>query len=576
MAGGRSPPDWQLPFRPASSLNNLTVMHRTTGPEQDTTPAEQVFPTSSDMGRLCREHDWASTPLGPVEQWPQSLKTVAGLVVRQGIAQSICWGPELLQIYNDGYRVILGDKHPAALGRPVLWTWAEIERDIRPLFERVMGGETVYFENLRLEVVRFGELQETFFTFSYSPVIGEDGTVAGVLVNCFETTDQVHAQAVQRERDRLLAELEVERARLAYVFDRAPAFLAVLHGPEHVFALANEAYGELVGHRDLIGRPAREALPEVVDQGFITLLDRVLETGEPFVGREVSVMLARSPGASEERFVDFIYIPMVEANGSRSGVIAHGTDVTEHVLARREAESARKEAELANRAKGDFLAAMSHELRTPLNAIAGYVELIQLGIQGAVTDAQRTSLARVRANQQHLLRLINDVLAFAKVEAGQLELDLTPFDAAELLDTILPLVAPQAAAKRIDFAVDDCPPGLMAIGDLERVRQILLNLVGNAIKFTPPGGAVRLSCRVEGDCVALSVRDNGPGIPDDQQRSIFDPFVQVERRLSNPREGVGLGLAISADLARAMNGTITVESTLGEGSTFTLELPRAS
>jgi signal transduction histidine kinase len=167
------------------------------------------------------------------------------------------------------------------------------------------------------------------------------------------------------------------------------------------------------------------------------------------------------------------------------------------------------------------------------------------------------------------------VLAFAKVEAGQLELDLTAFDAAELLDTILPLIAPQAAAKRIDFAVDECPPGLMAVGDLERVRQILLNLVGNAIKFTPPGGAVTLSCSQTGACVGFSVRDNGPGIAEDQQRAIFDPFIQVERRLSNPREGVGLGLAISADLARAMDGSITVESRFGEGSTFTLELPRS-
>ena len=540
----------------------------------EATPAEQVFPASTDMGKLCREHDWAATPLGPVDEWTESLKTAAGMVVRQGIAQALCWGPELLQIYNDAYRAILGDKHPAALGRPVLWTWSEIEGDIKPLFERVLAGETVFFEDLRLEVVRFGAVQEAFFTFSYSPVV-EGGRVGGVLVNCLETTEQVHAQSLQRERDRLLAELEVERARLEYVFDRAPAFLAVLHGPDHVFSLANEAYEELVGHRNLIGRPAREALPEVVEQGFITLLDRVLETGEPFIGREVAVTLARSPGATEERFVDFVYIPLVEADGSRSGVIAHGTDVTDHVLARREAEVARGEAELANRAKSDFLAAMSHELRTPLNAIGGYVELMQLGIHGPVSDAQLAALARVRTNQQHLLRLINDVLAFAKVEAGQLELDLAPFDSADLLDTILPLIAPQAAARRIDFSVDECQHGLEAVGDLERVRQVLLNLVGNAIKFTPPGGTVTLSCRAAGDCVAFAVRDNGPGIAEEQQRSIFDPFVQVERRLSNPREGVGLGLAISADLAHAMHGTLTVQSARGEGSTFTLELPRA-
>jgi signal transduction histidine kinase len=539
------------------------------------TTAAQVFPATSDLGRLCRENDWSATPLGPVEEWPESLRTAAGMVVRQGIAQALCWGPDLLQIYNDAYRVILGDKHPAALGRPVLWTWAEIERDIKPLFDRVLGGETVYHEDLRLEVVRFGTVQEAFFTFSYSPVVVDGGRVGGVLVNCFETTEQVHAKSLQRERDRLLAELEVERARLEYVFDRAPAFLAVLHGPEHTFALANAAYEELVGNRDVLGKPAREALPEVVEQGFITLLDRVLETGEPFVGREVPVILARSPGMAEERFVDFVYIPMVEADGSRSGVIAHGTDVTAHVQARREAELARREAELANRAKSDFLAAMSHELRTPLNAIGGYVELLQMGIHGPVSDAQLAALSRVRTNQQHLLRLINDVLAFAKVEAGQLDLDIQPFSAAELLHTILPLVAPQAAAKRIALAVEDCTPELDVMGDVERVRQILLNLVGNAVKFTPPDGMVALSCRGVGDRAAFSVRDTGPGIPPEQQRSIFDPFVQVERRFSNPHEGVGLGLAISSDLAAAMDGTLEVESVPGEGSTFTLELPQA-
>jgi PAS domain S-box-containing protein len=546
-----------------------------TAPPPAATSAEELFPATSEMGKLCRAMDWAATPLGPVEQWPQSLKTAAAMVVRQGIAQALCWGPDLLQIYNDGYREILGDKHPAALGKPVLWTWSEIERDIRPLFERVMSGETVYFEDFRLEVVRFGAVQEAFFTFSYSPVIVEEGVVGGALVNCFETTEQVRAQSLQRERDRLLAELQVERARLAHVFEGAPAFMAVMHGPDHVITLVNAAYDQLVGHREVIGRPLREALPEVAEQGFVELLDHVLETGEPYVGLEARVTLARTPdGPAEERFVDFVYSALTDADGRRTGVIVHGADVTAHVLARREAEAARHDAELANRAKSDFLAAMSHELRTPLNAIGGYVELMELGIHGPVTDAQHASLKRVRANQQHLLRLINDVLAFAKVEAGQLELNLESFDGAAMLETILPLIAPQAAAKRIALSVEPCRQHLHAIGDVERVRQVLLNLVGNAIKFTPPDGAVVLSCNAGADdSVAFSVNDNGPGIAEDQQVLIFDPFVQVERRLSNPHEGVGLGLAISADLAEAMDGRLTVESTPGEGSTFTLELP---
>jgi signal transduction histidine kinase len=572
-------------------------MHRTDRAALARPEAEVVFPADSEMGRLCREKDWAATPLGPVEAWPRSLKTAAGMAVRQGIAQNLCWGPELLQIYNDAYRIIMGDKHPAGLGRPVLWSWAEIRGDVGPLFERVWGGETVYFEDRLLRVERHGAMEDAYFTFSYSPVVVESGEVGAVLINCYETTQQVRARALQGERDRLFDELRVERARLEYVFKQAPAFLAVVRGPEHVFELANDAYFQLVGHRALLGRPVREALPEVVQQGFVELLDRVLGTGEPFLGRESPIRLARTPGAEpEERFVDFSYLPVLEADGTRSGIIAHGTDVTDQVLARREverlfresereraaaeaaraeAEAARADAETANRAKADFLASMSHELRTPLNAIGGYVELVEMGIHGPVTEAQRVALGRVRASQQHLLTLINDVLAFAKVEAGQIDLELRPHAACALLAGVEPLVAPLAGAKGIALSVDECDPSLRLLGDEERVRQVLLNLVGNAIKFTPPGGWVRMTCARAGRWGDIFVRDNGPGIAPEKQQTIFDPFIQVDRRLSNPRDGVGLGLAISRDLARAMGGELTVASDPGEGSAFRLRLPLA-
>ena len=550
--------------------------------------ADVIFPAGGEMGPLCRATDWAATPLGPVDAWPRSLKTAAAMVVRQGIAQNLCWGPELTQVYNDAYRVIMGEKHPAGLGRPVLWSWAEIGEEIEPLFQRVMKGETVYFEDRHLRVRRHGALEDAYFTFSYSPVLVESGEVGAVLINCYETTEQVRAQALQAERDRLLQELRVERARLEFVFKQAPAFLAVLRGPRHVFELANDAYYRLVGHRALIGKPVSEALPEVVSQGFVELLDHVLRTGEPYVGRETAIQLSRTPGSTpEERFVDFSYLPLLEVDGTRSGIIAHGTDVTDQVLARREverllqesdreraeAEAARAEAETANRAKADFLASMSHELRTPLNAIGGYVDLVDLGIHGPVSDAQHAALARVRASQQHLLTLINDVLAFAKVEAGQIHFHLRPVAASELLAGVEPLVAPLAEARGIALSVDECDPSCRVLGDEERVRQILLNLVGNAVKFTPPGGWVVLSCVPGARWVEIQVRDNGPGIDPRKQQTVFDPFVQIDRRLSNPREGVGLGLAISRDLAHAMGGELTVASTPGEGSTFTLRLP---
>jgi signal transduction histidine kinase len=532
------------------------------------------------MGRLCRAMDWSATPLGPIDRWPQGLRTTAGMVVEQGIAMNLCWGPELIQIYNDAYRDIMADKHPDGLGRSVLWSWAEIREEIGPLFERVFQGETVYFEDLLLRIERHGSIVDAYFTFSYSPVRVASGAVGGALINCYETTQQVQARALQAERDRLLEELKVERARLEYVFQRAPSFLALVRGPKHLFELANEAYYQLVGHRELQGRPVREALPEVVGQGFVELLDGVLGTGEPFIGRELPVQLARTRGTlSEERFVDFVYLPYTEPDGTRSGVIAHGYDVTEQVLARREverllkeSESARAEAEAANQGKSDFLAAMSHELRTPLNAIGGYVELLEMGIHGPVTGPQRASLDRIATNQKHLLTLINDILSYAKLEAGQVEFDLHPLAATGVLASIEPLVAPMAEGKGIAYTVLECDPSIHFEGDGERVRQILLNLVGNAIKFTPAGGWVVLSCTRDADAVHIDVRDSGPGIPPEKQESIFDPFMQVDRRLNHPQEGVGLGLAISRDLARAMGGELSVRSVPGEGSTFTLRL----
>ena len=239
------------------------------------------------------------------------------------------------------------------------------------------------------------------------------------------------------------------------------------------------------------------------------------------------------------------------------------------------AEAARAEAEAANRTKADFLASMSHELRTPLNAVSGYVDLLELGIHGPVTEAQRDALSRIRTNQRHLLTLINDILAYAKLEAGRVEFDLRPLDVCEVLSSVEPLVAPLAEGKGVAYSIEACDPALRVVADEERMRQVLLNLVTNGIKFTPAGGWVRLDCDADGEWVYVRVRDNGPGISPDKQQAIFDPFTQVAGRYHRPQEGVGLGLAISRDLARAMGGELGVESEEGQGSTFTIRLARA-
>ncbi len=242
--------------------------------------------------------------------------------------------------------------------------------------------------------------------------------------------------------------------------------------------------------------------------------------------------------------------------------------------ARQRAEAARERADEANMAKSQFLAAMSHELRTPLNAIGGYTELIALELSGPVTARQREQLGRVKRSQEHLLGIINDILNFARVEAGQLNYAQEDVVMHEAVDTVVQMITPQARDKEIRLDYEECPSDIVAVADRAKVEQVVLNLLSNAVKFTPVGGRITVTCeRTDARAVTMVVRDTGCGIPRDQLDAIFEPFIQVGRSLSATHEGTGLGLAISRDLARAMRGDIGVESTIDVGSEFRLTLP---
>jgi PAS domain S-box-containing protein len=761
--------------------------------------AAPLFAGSGPMRARCRTFDWSATPLGPVERWSRSLRTAAHSVLASAFPGILLWGPELTQLYNDGYAPVLGAKHPWGLGRPTREVWPEAWSFNEPIYARVRAGETVSLQEQLYRLARGGPaapLEDVYLTISYSPVLDDDDTIGGVLVTLLDVTEARRAQAAledanaqmeeqqaeleitnlqlqenaselearTEELERANAELRTVEERLQQVFAQAPAFLAVLRGDDHRFEFVNDAYYQLVGHREVIGRRVAEALPEVVEQGFVTILDRVLATGEPFVGRELPIMLERAPGATpEQRWVDFVYQPLLAADGARTGIVAHGSDVsvqvqarqvvehlleeseharaalqganarleqqqaeletvneqlvenaaaleertvaldhavaavraseqrlrdvfeqapvavavlegpdhvytvaspryretpgrgrqligrsireafpeiadqgyvqtmddvyrtgvpyaanerpvmlaptpggpleerffnvgyqplrdvdgkvyaiasvaydvTDHVRARRDAEEARAEAEEANRAKSQFLATMSHELRTPLNAIAGYAELLLMGVRGELNAAQREDVERMRRSGQHLLSLINDVLNFAKLEAGQVEFNPQPVDVAAVLDVVEELIRPQVDARGLRFVRPSCEPGLRVHADPEKLRQVVLNLLANAVKFTEAGGEVELACHATADRVRISVRDTGRGIAREQLARIFDPFVQVDRHLTpQSQQGVGLGLAISRDLMRAMHGELLVESTLGQGSTFTAVMPR--
>ena len=236
---------------------------------------------------------------------------------------------------------------------------------------------------------------------------------------------------------------------------------------------------------------------------------------------------------------------------------------------------ARTAAEAANRAKAAFLASMSHELRTPLQAALGFAQLVRSGVYGAVNEQQSEVLGRVERSQMHLSRLIDDILDFARLEAGRVRVESEPVVLADVIDDLAPLVEPQAVKKGIELSLVPPSDALAVRGDRHRVQQILVNLVGNAIKFTPENGMIQVGAQRNGTTAIVSIRDTGRGIPADRLQAIFEPFVQVEDSLTRTASGVGLGLAISRDLARAMGGDLMVESELGKGSTFSIVLPLA-
>ena len=276
--------------------------------------------------------------------------------------------------------------------------------------------------------------------------------------------------------------------------------------------------------------------------------------------------------------------PRFGADGEYMGYVGSVIDIHE----RKESEAervrlleaeraARAEAERANRAKSEFLAVMSHELRTPLNAIGGYAELLEMGVSGDLAPEHTEYVARIRRSQRHLLGLINSVLNFARIEAGHVDYDIRAVPVAELLAAAETLIMPQLASRRLSYRVEAPDPMLHVRADPDKVTQILLNLVSNSLKFTEPGGSVIVRAeRASTSTVAISVTDTGIGIPGDKLDVVFDPFVQVDARLTREQSGAGLGLAISRDLAHAMNGDLNVTSQVGEGSRFTVRLPRAA
>ena len=445
------------------------------------------------------------------------------------------------------------------------------------LFERVYAtGEPWSGPETRLHYDRDGRgVQETWFDLHFEPLRDADGRVTAILNFAVDVTEQVRSRhEVERlllESERARAEAEAARARsdavlgsiadAFYLLDRDWRFTYVNDAAEPLLQTTREA---------LLGRTLWEAFPGVA--------------GSPFEGPYREALATGRATSAEAYFEPLGTWFDVHTYTWAGGLMVHFRDIgarkaaeaeRERLLA--ETESARREAEAANRAKSEFLATMSHELRTPLNAIGGYAELMEMGIRGPVSPVQVEDLRRIQASQRHLLGLVNEVLNYARIETGTVRYDVADVPLAAVVASVEPLVAPQLAAKGLAFSYDGArDASLVARADGEKVRQVLLNLLSNAVKFTDAPGRVAVTFEGAGEHVLVRVADTGIGIAPEELERVFEPFVQVNASLTRTHEGTGLGLAISRDLARGMGGDLAADSAPGRGSVFTLTLPRAS
>jgi signal transduction histidine kinase len=525
-------------------------------------------PAGGETAALLRSLDWSQSPLGPPERWSRTLKTTLGILFHSRQPMFLFWGPELIQFYNDGYLPSIGNgKHPSAMGQRGPECWPEIWHELEPQIRAVMTrGEASWNEDQLLPIYRHGRLEDTYWTYSYSPVFDEDGSVAGTLVVSSETTAKV---LNQREVERRRREAELSREELNGIFRQTPLPMCILSGPDHVFTLANPRYQELVG-REVLGRPFTECFSDEEIALYLPQVNRVLETGEPALQREALLQLKDAQGHVEDRYIDVGYHPYRDAAGVPRGVLVLIQDVTEPVLARRRKERMTEELQAAVRARDEFLSLASHELRTPLTGMKLRLEIARRSLQrGGATEGLLGYLEQSGQGLTRLTRLVEDMLDISRIQSGKLQLRLERVDLAALVRETVERFAPQLAEAAIAYRVE-APAAVELEVDRFRIEQVLLNLLTNAIRYAP-GAPLQVSVLTAPSSATLVFEDSGPGIAREHHARVFERYERL-----NPGDhggGLGLGLFIAQEIVRAHGGHIHLDSEPGRGTRFAIELP---
>ncbi len=557
---------------------------------------------TSEMGALMRTIDWSKTKLGPIEQWPQSLKTSVSTCLNSRFAILIWWGPDLVMLYNDAYREIIASKHPAALGHPGRDCWPEIWDTIGPMLEGVMQrGEATWSDDLLLLLARHGYPEECYFTFSYSPISDESGGIGGIFTPVVETTERVIAER-RSNTLRELAAASIEGKSEDRMWSLAADILARNKHDVYFSVLYTVAPDNRFIHpRSWTGISATDVLcrgPKDVNTPDSALLNAVrdaLRSREITLVTDLQQTCPDLPsGVWGIPAVEAAAVPLVSPNNSSLGCILVGLNArkrfdedyrlfletiarqltTNAVAARAHEEEVKRAMMLAqlDRAKTVFFSNVSHELRTPLTLIVGPLETM---LQRAEASAlvPREELQLIHRNSMRLLKLVNTLLDFSRIEAGRVQAVYEATDLPALTADIASAFRSAMDQAGLDFVID-CPPlPEPAYVDREMWEKIVLNLISNAFKFTL-AGSVTVRMRAPADQIELTVEDTGLGIPEEQQQSVFERFHRVEGVRGRTHEGSGIGLALVHELVKLHDGSIQLTSSPGKGSKFVVSVPK--
>ncbi|WP_312510737.1 ATP-binding protein [Massilia sp.] len=554
-----------------------------------------------EMGELIRSMDWSKTPLGPLSEWPQSLRTSVSLCLSSTFPILVCWGPDDIQIYNDAYRPICGDLHPASMGAPFKVIWASALPVVGDAFERAHQGQGAYIKDQQMFLDRSGYLEEANMTFSFSPIRDESGAVGGVFHPITETTAVVlGARRTQSLRD-LSADLAGTRTvdEIGRQIERHHARLA----PDVPFVL----FYQLDADGGQLQLRANAGLPEgcVLAPSTLAFDDNLLpfaKSGAAHAAEQVDDVVERLEGAACGPYEDpprsALVLPVTLPGQQQPfGFIVAGVSVRRaldaeyrnfyellaaavntavgNVVAYEQEQKRAEELAVIDRAKTAFFSNVSHEFRTPLTLILGPLEDALADTSEPLEPVQRKRVDVTHRNALRLLKLVNSLLDFSRIEAGRVQASYVPVDLAQVTLDLAGVFESAMAKGGLDYRVELDDLGQAVYVDRDMWEKIVFNLLSNAFKFTLQG-SVTVTLREHGGMARLSVQDSGTGIPEHELPRMFERFHRIEGAPGRTYEGTGIGLALIQELVRLHGGSIAVSSVYGEGTRFDVDLPFGS